>query len=386
MIAIESYLEKRLEERRQNQSLRRLSVNQNLIDFCSNDYLGFAQSEVLARKIQAFLQEEKLKNGSTGSRLISGHSPLAVEVEKIIALFHQTESALLFNSGYDANIGLLSCLPTRHDTIIYDALSHASIRDGIRLASAKSFSFKHNDVMDLSKKMLKSKGQIWVIVESIYSMDGDAAPLEKIAALCKQNNAALIIDEAHATGVFGNKGEGLVQALQLQKKVFARIHTFGKALGGHGAAVVGSQKLIDYLINFARSFIYTTALPPHSLLSIKAAYQMLKEEGNLFTDLLKQKQQLFIKRLSPNVKKQFIQSESAIQSWIIGGNEKTRQVALKIQEKGFDVRAILHPTVPKGEERLRICLHAFNSDEELIELVELINGIDVSGEILDNRL
>src|SRR5690606_6123052 len=165
-------------------------------------------------------------HGSTGSRLISGNYAIAEEAEKEISAFHGAESGLLFNSGYDANLGILSCVPRRGDTILYDSLSHASIRDGIRLGPAKSFSFRHNDLHDLERKMKNATGNVFVVTESVFSMDGDQAPLGEMSLLCDKNSAMLIVDEAHATGVVGDRGEGLVQKLGLEKKCFARVHTF----------------------------------------------------------------------------------------------------------------------------------------------------------------
>ncbi|MEL6923840.1 MAG: 8-amino-7-oxononanoate synthase, partial [Bacteroidota bacterium] len=376
MAKIESYLRKRLEKRAHNQSLRELTLQKGRIDFCSNDYLGFAKNEQL-RKLSADADLTKvgatsvLPNGSTGSRLISGHSALAAVLESELAEFHQAEAALLFNSGYDANMGLLSCLTGRHDTIIYDSLAHASIRDGIRLAAARSFSFQHNDLTDLEKKLGKATGHILVVVESVYSMDGDEAPLAAIADLCTQFDAALIVDEAHATGVFGTMGQGLVQQLGLERRVWARVHTFGKALGSHGAAVLGSSDLKQYLINYSRPLIYTTALPPHSLLAIRAGYALLRQRD--WTTQLHARIDLFLKGLSPNIRRQFISSRSPIQSWVLGGNEQTKAAARSLQAHGFDVRAILHPTVPKGSERLRICLHRFNTPEEIKGLLTAIH-------------
>ena len=172
------------------------------------------------------------------------------------------------------NIGLLSCVPQRGDTILYDYLSHASIRDGIRLSFANNYSFAHNDVADLEKKLQTAKGNIFIVTESVFSMDGDVAPLTELVDSATKYNAHIIVDEAHATGVIGNNGEGLVQVLNLQNKIFARVHTFGKACGCHGAAVFGSNKLRDYLINFARSFIYTTSLPPNAIAAISESYKI----------------------------------------------------------------------------------------------------------------
>ena len=212
--------------------------------------------------------------GSGGSRLLAGNYPLIEKLEKSIASFHDAEAGLIFNSGYDANIGLLSCIALKEDTILYDQLIHASLRDGIRLGYAQSFSFEHNNPASLELRLKQAAGTVYVVTESLFSMDGDLAPLQEMAALCEQYNAKLIVDEAHATGIVGEHGEGLVQHLQLQSKCFARIHTFGKALGVHGAIVLGSSFLRSYLINFSRPFIYTTALPPCTVQHIAEAYKL----------------------------------------------------------------------------------------------------------------
>src|SRR5690606_18769580 len=188
--------------------------------------------------------------------------------EDYIKEFHGSEAALIYNSGYDANIGFFSSVPQRGDIILYDELVHASIREGIRLSHARAFKFKHNDLQDLDSLLLKYNSKqdnldqryIYVVTESVFSMDGDTALLEGLTNITDIQGAYLIVDEAHATGVFGKKGQGLVQHLDLQKRVFARIITFGKAMGAHGAVITGSKLLGDYLINFSRSFIYTTAL------------------------------------------------------------------------------------------------------------------------------
>ncbi len=234
---IDEYLAKKLAARKTQNAYRELQLPSGLIDFCSNDYLGLARQELKPSATSL----SPTSWGATGSRLISGHSLLAEQLELFLAQFHQTEAALLFNSGYQANLGLLSCLSTRHDTIVYDQLIHASLRDGIQLSPAKAFNFAHNDIEDLTRKLQRAKGQKIVVIESIYSMDGDEAPIADILSVCEQYDAQLIVDEAHATGVFGPAGEGVVVARGLQDKVWVRIHTFGKAVGAHGAVVVGSQ-------------------------------------------------------------------------------------------------------------------------------------------------
>ena len=211
-----------------------------------------------------------------------------------------------------------------------------------------------------------------MVVESVYSMDGDVAPLKEMADICALNNANLIVDEAHATGVYNN---GLVQQLHLEENVFARVHTFGKALGCHGAIVAGSKTLRDYLVNYARSFIYTTALPMHSIVSIECAYKLLEKSGNVVKklhDVIEYFRQKAYNQKS--TKGKWIDSHSAIQSLLVTGNESVKKLARAIQEHDMDVRPIMSPTVPRGKERVRICLHAYNTQSEIDKLLEIING------------
>lgn len=370
-------LEQRLQKRISEGSLRKLFINNNLIDFCSNDYLGFARGRELEETI---INSPYFGNGgvgSTGSRLISGNSTFVEELENYIAKFHKAQAGLIFNSGYDANVGLFSCIAKKGDTILYDELIHASVHDGMRMGIAFTHSFRHNDVSHLEEKLKTAQGNIFIVVESIYSMDGDEAPLIEMAALAEKYNSALIVDEAHATGIYGEKGEGKVVELGLQEKIFARIHTFGKALGCHGGIVVGDEILRNYLINFARSFIYTTALPMHSLITVKCAYELLQ------TDYYKQQRQKLKKNIElfnklvmelPSPFGRGIEGDgiSPIQAIIIPNNEKAKLLATTIQQQGYDVRAILSPTVPKGRERIRICLHSFNSEKEISGLAKAI--------------
>lgn len=376
MRKIEQFLNSKLQERKDNLSIRNLSTNLPPVDFCSNDYLGFAQSAELQQLISTLTQQvPRYKNGSGGSRLLSGNTAYIEETEHFIAGFHGAASGLIFNSGYDSNVGLLSSIPQRGDTIITDELVHASIIDGCRLSHATRYKFAHNDVNALETKLKTAQGNIFVVVESVYSMDGDTAPLTAIAALCEKYGANLIVDEAHATGIFGETGKGLVHQLKLTNQVFATVVTFGKAIGAHGAIVLGSQNLRHYLINFARSFIYTTAAPIHNIITINAAYQLLRK-----TDLstIHQKIALFRKLIkAKNI--QALDSESAIQGILFSSNERAKQAATALQQAGFDVRAILSPTVALGKERLRICLHTFNTDEEITSLVNHLNEFQLNG-------
>jgi 8-amino-7-oxononanoate synthase len=373
-------LTQKLQQREQNNALRKLPIANDLIDFASNDYLGFANSEEIFNQTHQYLLENNLKiNGATGSRLLSGNHNLYQKTEDIIANFHQSETALIFNSGYDANVGFFSSVPQRNDIILYDELCHASIRDGIQMSNAKSYKFQHNNLEDLEKLISKNTSNfqlpasLFVVTESVFSMDGDAPNLEELVNLCEKYNCYLVIDEAHALGVFGDLGEGLLQYHGLQDKVFARIVTFGKGLGCHGAAILGSQELNSYLVNFARSFIYTTGLSPHAVATILIAYQHLKSEKETIQKLKNNIQFFNQEKLQIGLKPIFVYSKSAIQSAIIPGNEKVKSIASKLQVNGFDVKAILSPTVPEGQERLRFCLHSYNSEKEISKVLQLLS-------------
>ncbi len=364
------FLTQLLDERRAQQSFRELRLPGDKVDFCSNDYLGLARNADVRAYIHTLMTERHPAHGSTGSRLLAGNYEWILSVEQDLANFHQAPAGLLYNSGYDANLGVFSCLGRKGDTIIYDQLIHASIRDGVRLSAAQSFSFLHSDVADLEKKLRNAGGNIFVAVESVYSMDGDLAPLAAIAALCRQYGAHLIVDEAHATGIIGNAGEGLVQHLQLTDQCFARIHTFGKAVGCHGAVVLGSEILREYLINFSRSFIYTTSLPPAALAAIVAGYAAfpyMKAEREQLSALIRQ----FREGLTAV---ELLAGNTPIQAVLTRGNDNTRKIAGALQSAGLDVRPILHPTVPKGAERLRIVLHSFNTAAEVDMLIKVLQS------------
>ena len=370
----------KLEQREQNNSLRKLSLPNTLIDFASNDYIGFAKSETIFNETHSYLIENKIiRNGATGSRLLSGNHKIYEEAENYIAKFHQVESALIFNSGYDANVGFFGAVPQRNDIILFDELSHASIRDGIQLSNAKSYKFKHNDFEDLERIILKLSTDnqqpttIYIITESVFSMDGDTPNLEELVKISNKYRCNLVIDEAHALGVFGVCGEGLVQMLGLQDAVFARIVTFGKGLGCHGAAIIGCNELKKYLVNFARSFIYTTGLSPHAVATILVAYQHLEIEKKALEQLRNTILHFNQEKNILGLKPLFVRSKSAIQSAIIPGNQNVKSIANQLQEKGFDVKAILSPTVPEGQERLRFCLHSYNSKEEISEVLGLLS-------------
>jgi 8-amino-7-oxononanoate synthase len=370
-------LQQKLDTRRQQGALRELRLSALATDFCSNDYLGIARERLL-------VHDPSLTSGSGGSRLLAGNYPLLTIVEEEIAAFHAADSALIYNSGYDANVGLLSSVPQKGDTVLYDALAHASIRDGIRLSFASAHAFRHNDLEDLERKLRLATGQspaassapgpavatgnVFVVTETLFSMDGDFCPLRPISDLCLRYGAWLIVDEAHATGVIGARGEGMVGQEGLEAQCFARVHTFGKALGCHGAVVLGSPRLKEYLVNFSRALIYTTALPPASAGLIRKAY-------GLFPGMEKERlhlQTLIARFQSSDLPFERLTGTTPIQIVVVPGNENVRRVAAQIQQAGLDVRPILYPTVPKETERLRIVLHAFNTEAELELLLRLL--------------
>lgn len=369
---VNQYLQDKVNQRKEKNAFRVFKINEGLVDFCSNDYLGFAQDKEIANQLAQEIEKyEGNINGSTGARTITGTSQLILDLEQQIAVFHKTEAALFYNSGYTANLGLFSALPYRGDTILYDELIHASIRDGMKLGRARAYSFKHNDLESLEKRLQRAEGNIYVAVESIYSMDGDMAPLKEIAELCKKYDAALIVDEAHSNGIFGEGGRGLVDELGLENDVFARVMTFGKAIGSHGAIVVGSQILKDFLINYSRPFIFTTAPSIHQVLGVKIAYDNLSLCQNKILKI-RELLNLFKLKVGAGFKIEMIESFSPIQCVIVPGNDKVKALCAAIQKDGFDVRPIVAPTVPEGKERIRICIHAFNTEEEIIALTESI--------------
>lgn len=351
---------KKINQRKSENAFRELMVQGNKVDFFSNDYLG-------ASKIPF---EGQMNYGSTGSRLISGNSKYTERLETYLAGFYQQESGLLFNSGYDANLSIFSCIPQRGDTIIYDELVHASIRDGIRLSLARSYSFRHNDLKDLKVKIDQAEGTIYIAVESIYSMDGDEAPLELLCELCEAKNLYLIVDEAHSGGLYGDGGSGLVSEKLLDPQVFCKLITFGKAYGSHGAIVLSSTDVRDYLVNFARPFIYSTASSFHSQERIEF---IVNHVAHMDNERKKLRENIsYFKSEMIKLKKNFVDSDSPVQCILISGNGAVKDAADKLLNAGFAVKAILSPTVPKGEERIRICLHSYNSKQEIDGLLNCL--------------
>lgn len=341
------------------------------IDFISNDYLGIIAGECL----QEFMVEPILNNielGSGGSRLLKGNTKAHKKVEKFFKEYFDCADTLIVNSGYDANVAALSVLPKRKDIILYDEKVHASIKEGMRLSFAQKYSVKHNDLNDLEKKIkkykhLKPDSILFYVFETVYSMDGDIPDLKNIVQLAQLYEVVLIADEVHAFGVFGENGEGLLQSHKLHKEIPVRIFGFGKAAGTYGAVIAVQNQIIkEYLINMARNIIYTTALSPFQVETMKLSAELIASNPE-WREKLHENIQIF-QQLLPDMRIQ-----SPIIPVIIGDNEKLWHAFNKVQDAGFDVAMVRSPTVPKGEERLRISVHAHNSQEEIHKLIKVLD-------------
>lgn len=374
------FLNQRLNLRAEQNALRKLlPADADLIDFSSNDYLGLSRSQQLHNNIAAeyeiVMQSGEFRwNGSGGSRLLNGDSAVAHLTEKFLADFFRSESALIFNSGYTANIALMSALPSRNATVLYDENIHASVRDGIRMNGSRAWSFRHNDLEHLEELLSRCNNEIWVVVESVYSMDGDSPDALVLADLCERHNAALIVDEAHSGGIYGGQGQGWCVENGIENRVFARLITFGKAFGVHGAAVCGSETLRRYLVNFARPFIYSTALPLRDCIAIRESVKFVAD-ASAQREKLKQLILYFRKHASADTMEYSIMdSLSPVQGIVVPGNSAARELSMECLRNSLDVRAVLAPTVPAGSERLRIILHAFNTEQELNRLLNVLKS------------
>eukprot|EP01134_Creolimax_fragrantissima_P005963 CFRG5963T1 len=350
-------------------------VDHSLVDFSSNDYLGLGKSTDLCALVGKYLTTHSEHGlGSTGSRLLSGNSSECEALEKYIALsFSEVDECVMFTSGYTANIGLFGSLPQKENCVVWDMDCHNSIREGIRLCRGSNRPFAHNDANDLRKQLSQIQlGSGIVVVEGVYSMDGSIAPLVDVCDVAEEFYAKVIVDEAHSMGVFGVNGLGLVEALHLRDRVFATVHPFGKALGFHGGAVVGPSILVEYLHNYARSFIYTTALPNSSLVAIRLLWDemmnatsernRLKELINCFTNEAEN-----ARKRTPLL--QYIPSNSPIQALVAGSNQDAIAASAYLKRSGLMAFPIRSPTVPAGTERLRLVLHAHNTVNEVKHLI-----------------
>ena len=337
------------------------------IDLCSNDYLALSQHPVLkARMIEAVGREGC---GSTGSRLLRGERDSFADVERKFATCKGTDRALYFSSGYLANIAVLTTLPEAGDVVFSDERNHASLIDGIRLSPARRVIFPHKDTQTLARQIADARGggQAFIVTESLFSMDGDTAPLTAYAALARSTGAQLIVDEAHAVGVFGARGSGLIEAAAIDGDVTASVNTAGKALGVSGAFVAGPSWVVEYLIQRARPFIFSTAPPPAVAAAIGAALDIVASEPERRDRLA---------RLSSHFRARLADSgiaasagDSHIISVVLGENERAVSIAMALQAEGFDVRAIRPPSVPPGSARLRITVNVGLSEATIDRFV-----------------
>ena len=340
------------------------------IDFSSNNYLGLSSHPKIIDAAKRAL--DKYGVGSLGSRLLSGSFDIHDDLEAKTAEFKQKEAALVFNTGYQANVGIISALCGKEDMVLSDKLSHASIIDGIQLSGASHFRFRHNDtphLEDILKRERKNFRHVLIISESVFSMDGDLAPLKELADLKKKYDCLLFIDEAHATGVFGKTGAGLIEREKLSDKTDLIMGTFSKALGSFGAYIACSRLMKNYLINTCRSFIYSTALPPAVIAADIASIDAVKEERQRSVELL-ENSGYFRGLLKKKGLKAF--GDSQIVPVVIGENKPAVELSDKLKEKGFWVLPIRCPTVPKGSARLRFSLNYGHSKGMLEKVVSCL--------------
>ncbi len=334
----------------------------NGIDLTSNDYLGMAVHPLLRESAIKAL-ENGIDIGAAGSRLLRGHTSHHAKLEKFACTYFNAPKTLFFANGFIANYALFTALPDRHDVILYDALIHASVREGMRASNAKSFKFAHNDIDALENLLNKHKGNhIWIAIESIYSMDGDRAALQDVYNLIKRyGNATLIIDEAHATGIYGTNGKGLAYDIICKHGYdnIITLHTCGKAIGVAGGLVCADANIIDYMINKSRPFIYSTAPMPLQALLVQKSLEVLDSDDG-------QKRRGKLLSLCSKAQKLFGGAGSQIVPIILGEDEKAMRVASAMQDKGYDIRAIRPPTVPQGSARLRLSLSS-NLDEDILQ-------------------
>lgn len=341
-------------------------------DFTSNDYLGLAQSPDLQRAVMAAIARG-VPIGAGGSRLLRGNHAEHEALEAEAAQFFEAESALFFGGGFVANTAIFATLPARGDLIVYDELVHASAHEGMRLSKADSRSARHNDAAAFDDavrtwRAAGGTGQAWIAVESLYSMDGDRAPLTELADVASQHDAMLVIDEAHATGVFGPGGRGLGAALEGRPNIVS-LHTCGKALGVMGGLVLGPRVMREFLVNRARSFIYATAPSPLVAATVRAALEISATQGD-------RREKLHAKMaLAGNLLRDKLGIEpsgSQIQPIIVGSDARAVSFARAIRARGFDVRAIRPPTVPEGTARLRITLTLNTDDATVAALIDAL--------------
>jgi 8-amino-7-oxononanoate synthase len=296
-------------------------------------------------------------------------------VEEKIAAFHDAEAAVIFSSGYDANIGILAAVPQKGDTILFDELCHSSVKDGAKISAAKAKTFAHNDLKDLKAMLAEGTGNIFVFTEAVFDNDGSIAPLEDIVRICNEFHGHVIVNESHSVGLYGEKGEGMVHDLGLNDAIFARIHGFGNACGCHGSVVMGSAQLREYLLNFCNQLLHSTTLSEQTVATIWESYKILPQlwQERAHLDLIIS---TFQDAELPYSK---LKSSTPIQHLLVPGIDEVRHLADQLKVAGYDARPVFYPAVPVGEERLRVVLHSFNTRGEVSWLIQAINATQPAG-------
>ncbi|MFQ3230931.1 8-amino-7-oxononanoate synthase [Reinekea sp.] len=354
------------------QSVRVIVDGTPMLSFCSNDYLGLANHPKIAQAMTAAI--EKYGVGSGASHLVDGHHREHELLEQELAVFTGREKTLLFSTGYMANVGVISALLSRHDSVIQDKLNHASLIDGGILSQAKLKRYRHNDVGHLAQQLERADGKKLVVTDGVFSMDGDCAPLSAIAELCQQHDAWLLVDDAHGFGTLGETGAGLVSQLNLtSQQVPLLIGTLGKAFGTSGAFVTGDTDTLDYLMQFARPYIYTTATPPSIAAATRASLKLV-----IAGEAKRAQLNANIAHFRAGVSQlgyELMRSNTAIQPIIVGSNERALSMSAKLKAKGLLVTAIRPPTVPVGTARLRITLSAEHTKTDVDELLSALEAI-----------
>jgi 8-amino-7-oxononanoate synthase len=348
---------------------------QTFLNFSSNDYLGLTNHPAL--KEAAIKAVEKFGTGAGASRLICGSLAPFHELEESLAAFKKTEAALTFSTGYAAPVGTITSLVGKDDIIILDKLVHACIVDAAKLSAAKLRIFDHNDLNDLEKILLwaaEKKSETLIITESIFSMDGDAAPLREIVELKNKFGAWLMVDEAHATGIIGKHGRGLAAQLGVSEQIEIQMGTLGKALGASGGYICGSRQLVDFLTNKARSFIFSTAPVPAAAAAAKAGIEIAQSEDG---EKLRKKLFARVVELNSKLKIQSAKFSSAIVPIILGDETKAVDAATRLREQNIFVPAIRYPTVARGAARLRVTLTAAHSADDVGQLVAALKNLDI---------
>lgn len=357
----------------ENYVLVKVDCPEGHIDFTSNDYLGVVKNR-MGEEPDAY---QDLPHGATSVRLLTGTHPIHLAFEKWCATFYEGEAAMLFGSGFSANLGVIEAVAQRGDVILYDKLIHASLRDGVRLSLARNFSFEHNDFTDLRNKLMRLKpekgGDVFVIVESLYSMDGDLTDMIALTNLCEEFGAYIIVDEAHSTGVYGEQGKGWCHEQGVHHRIFARIYTFGKGIGRKGAVVVTSEAVNRFLVNRCHTFIYSTAFSPSEVsriwAALRATTQMDDARKRLF-DLSEFANYWFSKIEGVH----FEPNNSPLKPIFIGGSSVavTNKLVQILKQEGIIARIVLSPVVPPGTERIRIALHSYNTEAEIMQVYHIL--------------